>query len=84
MGVYTRELGTDLFSTYLGASLELGNVWRDSDDIDFDSLLGAGSLFLGAKTFLGPLYLGYGHAQGGRNALYFILGRPWTGSAFTD
>ena len=36
-----------------------------------------GSLFIGADTPLGPLYLGYGHAEDGNSSWYFFLGRPF-------
>lgn len=75
--IYLRELGTGLVSTYAGASLEAGNTWQDQGDIRFDQTRVAGALFLGADTILGPVYLGYGHADGGHNAIYLYLGRPW-------
>ncbi len=34
------------------------------------------SLFLGADTGLGPVYLGLVHAPRGYTGLYFLLGRP--------
>ena len=58
----------------LGASLELGNVWDDTSDIDFDSALVAGSLFLGADTGIGPMFLGYGFAEGGTGTFYLYVG----------
>jgi NTE family protein len=60
---------------YLGFSLEAGNTWQDTDDISFDSFVPAGSAFVGVDTFLGPVYLAYGYAEGGRDAFYFYLGR---------
>jgi NTE family protein len=75
--IYLRDLGTGLVKTYAGGSLEVGNVWDERRDIDWDSLRVGGSLFVGADTFIGPLYLGYGQADGGNNALYLFLGRPW-------
>ena len=73
---YMRRIGDfNLMPTYIGASLESGNVWQSEDDIDFNSLITAGSLFLGVDTFLGPIYLGYGHAEGGKYSFYFYLGR---------
>jgi len=78
--IYLRDLGTTLVRTYAGASFELGNVWPDRDEIGFDDLRFGGSLFLGADTILGPVYLGYGIADTGDSALYLFLGRPWLGS----
>jgi NTE family protein len=76
-GVYYRRL-TDaqaLFSVpvYLGGSLEAGGVWDTRRDIGSNAIL-AGSAFLGVDTFLGPIFLGYGYAQGGHNAVYLTFG----------
>jgi len=38
--------------------------------------LRSNALFIGAGTLPGPLYLGYGRAAGGRDALYIFLGVP--------
>jgi NTE family protein len=62
---------------YLGGSVEKGNAWNKSDDIRFDSAIWAGSVFIGADTYIGPLYLAYGFAEGGRNALYLYLGQTF-------
>lgn len=75
--IYLRDLGTSLVRTYAGASLEAGNTWQDQSDIRWDQTRVAGALFVGADTILGPVYLGYGQADGGHNALYLYLGRPW-------
>jgi len=75
-GVYYRRLtDAQLFSVpvYLGASLEAGGVWDSRRQIGVD-LIAAGSTFLGIDTFLGPIFLGYGYAQGGHNALYLTFG----------
>lgn len=75
--IYLRDLGTSLVTTYAGASLELGNTWAERDEIGFDDVRVAGSLFVGADTIIGPVYLGYGYADGGNNAIYLYLGPPW-------
>ncbi len=41
------------------------------------SLIFAGSLFVGAETYLGPLYLAYGRAEGGHQSLYLYLGHKF-------
>jgi len=61
---------------YLGGSLELGNAWRDSDDISLSSSLLAGSVFVGLDTFIGPVYFAGGLAEGGESAIYLFIGRP--------
>jgi len=74
--VYYRKINDiSFFPAYLGFSVEAGNVWDDKDDIGFDSLLSAGSIFLGLGTFLGPVYLGFGHAEGGHDSFYLYLGK---------
>ena len=60
---------------FAGGSLEIGGAWNDYDDIDFDSLIPAGSLFLGVDTPLGPFYLAGGLAEGGNASMYLLLGR---------
>jgi len=65
------------FSTYIGASLELGNTWEQRQDISVDNSLVAGSVFLGWDTPLGPVYLAYGQAEGGHNTVYMFVGQPW-------
>jgi NTE family protein len=62
---------------YTGISLEAGNVWDDLDNADIESVLVAGSVFLGADTPIGPLYLAAGYGEGGRTSLYFYLGRTF-------
>jgi NTE family protein len=63
---------------YFGGSIESGNVWKaDEKQFDLSKLRLAGSLFVGYDTIFGPLYLAFGHADGGFNAGYFYLGRPF-------
>jgi NTE family protein len=76
---YYRRLGSDQTSLlgtsiYVGGSLETGGVWFDSDDIGSDSLKTAGSIFAGIDSPIGPIYLGYGHAEGGVNSIYLTIG----------
>jgi NTE family protein len=73
--IYMRRIkDIHFFKAYLGASLEAGNVWQDSSDIDVDDTIFAGSVFLGADTPIGPLYLGYGHNGDGEGSAYLFLG----------
>ena len=60
---------------YAGGSLEIGGAWNDYDDISVDSLIPAGSLFLGVDTPLGPFYLAGGLAEGGNASMSILLGR---------
>lgn len=65
-----------IFSTpvYVGASLEAGNTWHDKSQVELNSLLYAGSLFLGIQTPLGPLFLSYGYGEGGHSSFYLTFG----------
>jgi NTE family protein len=60
---------------YIGLSAEAGNVWNKRSDINFESLILAGSIFLGIKTYLGPVYLAYGQAQRGHSSIYLNVGQ---------
>jgi NTE family protein len=62
---------------YVGGSLEIGNAWQNSSDVSLSDSLLAGSLFVGADTFIGPIYFAGGYAQGGKSALYLFVGRPY-------
>ena len=63
--------------TYLGISLEAGNVWERRGDASFGSLRHDGSVFLGMDTFLGPVYLASGFDDQGQHAFYLFLGRTF-------
>ncbi len=78
--IYYRHIGSgeDTFLNvpiYLGASLELGNIWEDRSDISTSSARVNGAAFLGFDTFLGPVYLAAGFDEGGERSFYLLLGR---------
>jgi len=68
-----RIYQSQVVPVFAGASLEYGGVWNDSGDIGQDMIV-AGSLFLGVDTPIGPVYLGYGQADQGRNNIYLFMG----------
>ncbi len=65
------------FPAYLGLSLEAGNTWATRDAVEWSDLEMGGSLFLGAETPLGPVYLAAGLGEGGVRAFYLLLGRTF-------
>jgi NTE family protein len=67
----------DLAPVYAGITAEAGNVWEFESDISFGDLEYAGSLFLGVKTPVGPVYLAWGYHESGESTLYFYLGHPF-------
>ena len=79
--VYQRRLyRSQIVPVFAGAAFQLGNTWQDKDDIGLtsDDLVTSGTLFLGADTPIGPMYLGYGLAEGsGDGAAYLFLGQPF-------
>jgi len=71
---YRYEIGrTGLLPAYLGFTVEAGNVADRRRDLN-DDIRGAGSLYLGYDSPLGPLYFGYGTAEGGRHRLFLRIG----------
>ena len=71
--------GTGLFEypAYMGFSIEAGNVWQTRDDVDLGDLEMGGSLFLGADSPFGPIYLAAGLAENGEQAFYLLLGKTF-------
>ena len=70
--------GESLFEVpiYAGTSIEIGDYQQKRQDL-MDNTIFSGSMFLGADTFFGPVYLGYGQAEGGAKSLYMFLGRTF-------
>jgi len=63
--------------TYIGVSLEAGNVWDRRGQMSFGSLRHDASLFLGMDTLLGPVYVASGFDDKGQHAFYLFLGRTF-------
>lgn len=61
---------------FAGGSLEAGNAWLARGDISLGDLRAGSSLFIGADTGFGPLYLSVVSAPRGYTGLYLFLGRP--------
>jgi NTE family protein len=74
-GYRYRWLSSPVLPAYVGASVELGNVWERQNDIDFSDMRLGGSVFIGFDTFLGPVYIAGGIADGGDATAYVYLGR---------
>jgi NTE family protein len=76
---YRRVAGLDLSSmrirTFIGGTLETGNVYDKGDPVTMASLRFSGSVFVGADTPIGPIYLGWGLSEGGRDRIYISFGR---------
>lgn len=63
--------------TYIGMSLEIGNVWSARSEASFGNTQKDASIFLGLDTFLGPVYLASGFDEHGHQEFYLFLGRTF-------
>jgi NTE family protein len=77
--LYYRQLwnlgvGSLRTPVYAGLSLETGSVYNDGEPFTVDSLQTGAALFFGANSPLGPVYLAYGIAEGGRHRVYLNIG----------
>ena len=61
---------------YVGASLEAGSMSGQVTSPGDTGTLWSTSLFLGASTFAGPAYFGFGVGKSGHYSLYLLLGAP--------
>ena len=73
--IYMRQLArSSVLRSWVGASMEVGNVWQDSSNASFDNTILAGSLFLGLETPIGPIYLAYGRADTDDSSFHLYIG----------
>jgi len=61
---------------FIGGSVEAGNAWAARDQITLGHLRTGFSLFLGADTAIGPLYVAFTYAPRGAPGLAIYIGRP--------
>ena len=75
---YMRLAGTPTVTRafFVGASLEAGNAYATRDDLRAMALRSGMSLFFGADTGFGPLYMGLTHAPQGQTGVVVFIGRP--------
>ncbi|MGL5813022.1 MAG: patatin-like phospholipase family protein [Aeromonas sp.] len=72
--VADNDFGAFKAPLFLGGSLEQGNVWDSGEEISLENSYTAGSVYVGVESFLGPIFLGYGMAEGGHEMFYLQLG----------
>lgn len=61
---------------FVGATAEAGNAWATRREVRDGELRTGMSLFFGADTGFGPLYLALTHAPRGETGVVLFLGRP--------
>ena len=74
---FLRRSGSTLARNRLTSDLpEAGRASNENDRYSDTSWRKAGSLFVGADTLLGSVYLAVGHTIDGSSAVYLYWGRP--------
>jgi NTE family protein len=61
---------------YVGGSAEVGRITDRLDGVPSPGTLWSGSVFLGADTFLGPVFFGLGVGGSSNWSLYLLIGAP--------
>jgi NTE family protein len=82
LAYYRRLNQMELIRTFAGFTLEAGNVWDFSQDIGFNDLRYSSSIFFGADTPIGPVYVAYGYSFEDGGAVYFYVGNPFSVNLF--
>jgi len=73
--VFRRDfIDLGLMEVSAGVGVDFGNVFQSRSDMSFDNALLGGSVFLGADTFLGPVFIGYGLAETSDGTFYVSIG----------
>ena len=77
--MYYRRIGGLRLLTqtpiYFGGLVEAGNLWNQRSDMSLSDLHTSASLFFGADSFLGPVYLGYAVGDDGQTAAFLYVGQ---------
>lgn len=76
---YYQRLDTRLAlarALFVGATAEVGNAWADIASLKRGKVKTGYSLYVGADTGMGPMYVSLVHAPQGRTGLYVFIGRP--------
>ncbi len=69
---YYREIW---HNKLLGGWLEAGNMWDDASEAELSDLRHSTTVFAGARTRIGPIFLAYGTAGSRRDKVYLTVGR---------
>lgn len=60
---------------FVGASIEVGNIWQTQAQRDWQDLVSAGSVFIGTETAFGPAILALGSNELSQHTLYLSIGK---------
>ncbi|MGF1743679.1 patatin-like phospholipase family protein [Vibrio minamisatsumaniensis] len=75
---FENDFGLFKSPLYVGASIEHGGVWSDSE-LGFDEapMFTAGSVFAGVDSPIGPIILAYGRTEDNYDSVYLIIGTSY-------
>jgi len=73
LGYRLRVVSEGFLPPYLGATLEYGNVAENRGDV-FEEGNWSGNFYLGFRSPLGPLYVGWGVGEDDRNTYFLRIG----------
>jgi NTE family protein len=77
VAAYRCLTGFPLPSLFVGVTGEYGNVYPRQEAIRLNDGIASAAAFLGTHTFLGPILLAYGLAEGGRTNYYVGFGEAF-------
>ncbi|QFU74525.1 hypothetical protein EY643_02015 [Halioglobus maricola] len=63
--------------SYVGASIEGGNLWSERSDVSSGDFVNAGSVYIALDSPVGPIYFAYGRTEDNLDAIYLALGWPF-------
>lgn len=64
-------------SAVVGGTLEYGNAWEQRSDVRWRDGILHGSVYAGFDSWIGPMLLGYGRREGGRDLFFLEIGQPF-------
>ncbi len=74
----SKDFGRFKIPLFIGASLEVGNIWDEAFHDGPEAWLAAGSIYAGFSSPIGPVYLAAGFAEDGHSTVYLNLGNPFS------
>ncbi len=74
---YRRLSALPVLPLYAGLTAEYGNVFATRSAVRLDRGLASGGAFVGLGTPVGPIFLAYARAEGGRGNYYLTLGETF-------
>lgn len=76
---YMREIAhiPKFARVHVGGAVGWGNTWQERKNVDVDDLKTSASVFVGAETPIGPVFIGYRKQEDDEPSPYFTFGRSF-------